>query len=47
MRSALKYSVGELKKRDYLKDIGVHERIVLKWIVNMMGRRDVDWYGSG
>jgi hypothetical protein len=45
LRSALKFSVGKLKKRDLLK--GIHERMILKWIVNMMGRRGVDWYGSG
>ena len=47
MRSALKFSVGKLKKRDHSKDIGVHVRMILKWIVNMMRRCGVDWYGSG
>jgi hypothetical protein len=39
--------VGKLKNRDRLKDIGIHERIILKWIANMMVRRGVEWYGSG
>ena len=47
MRSALKFSVGKLKKRDHLKDIDAHETIILKWIVNIMVRHGVDWYGSG
>ena len=44
-KSTLKFSIGKLKKRDQLKGIGVHERIILKWIVNMVGRRGVGCNG--
>jgi len=40
-------SVGKLKERDHLKDIDVHATIILKWILNIMIRHGVDWYGSG
>ena len=35
MISAWKFSVETPKKRDHLKDVGVHERMVLKLIVNI------------
>jgi hypothetical protein len=37
MRNTWKVLVGKLKERCCLENIGVHERIILVWIVNRMG----------
>jgi len=33
---------GNLKERDYLKNVGVDGRIILKWILNRLGDRGMD-----
>ena len=38
---------GNLWERDYLEDVDVHGRIILKWILNGMGGRGMDWFVSG
>ena len=34
--------MGNLRKRDYLEDLGVDGRIILKWIFKKLGR-GTDW----
>jgi hypothetical protein len=33
---------GDLRERDHLKDLGVDERIILKWIFKQLGRHGLD-----
>jgi hypothetical protein len=34
MKNAYRILVGNLKRREHLEDIGVDEKIILKWIFN-------------
>jgi hypothetical protein len=32
---------GNLKERDHIEDIGIDVRVILKWILNRVGRRSM------
>jgi hypothetical protein len=34
---------GHLKEREQLEDLGVNERVILKWILTTQDGRNVDW----
>jgi hypothetical protein len=38
MKNAYKISVGSFKGRDYLEDLGIEGRIILKWILEKQNR---------
>jgi hypothetical protein len=42
-----RFCCGNLRKRDYLEDLEVHGRIILKWILNGMQVWRLDTYVSG
>ena len=39
--------LGSLKERDHLKDLGTDGRIIVKWILNRMGRHIMNSSGFG
>ena len=46
-RNAYIVLVGNVFERDHLEDLGVDDRIILKWILKMLGGRGLDSSGAG
>ena len=38
----MQYLFGNLKERDHLEGVGLHGRIILKWILNNFGGRGIE-----
>ena len=45
-RGAYSVLVGKPKGRDELEDLDVNGSIMLKWILNRLGRRGLGWSGT-
>jgi hypothetical protein len=43
----MEFCSGGQKRRDHLKDLGVNGMIILKWILNAVGKCGLDSYRSG
>ena len=39
--------LGNVKEGNNLKDIGINERMIFKWILTMLGSHGLDLSGSG
>jgi hypothetical protein len=41
------FQLGSMREADYVEEVGVHGRIILKWIFKKIGGVDPDSSGSG